>query len=115
VLFDVDVFDQDGWTVLRVTGELDVATAPRLRQEAVRVVAEGRLRLVMDLAGVDFLDSTGLGVVIGVLKRARGHGGDLVLAGLSPQVSKVFEITRVNEIIRIVESVSDAIAGGPDG
>jgi anti-sigma B factor antagonist len=115
VLFDVDVSDQDGWTLLRVTGELDVATAPRLRQEAVRVVSEGRLQLVMDLSGVDFLDSTGLGVIIGVLKRVRGHGGELVLAGLSPQVSKVFEITRVSEIVQIVASVSDATGGGQDG
>jgi anti-sigma B factor antagonist len=115
VLFDLADSDRDGWVVLAVTGELDVATAPRLRQEAVRIVSgraadsSGPTKMVIDLSGVDFLDSTGLGVIIGVLKRVRSHGGELVLAGLTPQVEKVFEITRVSEIVRIVASVDEAV------
>jgi anti-sigma B factor antagonist len=115
VLFDLVVSERKGWAVLAVTGELDVATAPRLRQEAVRLTSSGSHRLVLDLSGVGFLDSTGLGVIVGVLKRTRTHGGELVLAGAEPQVRKVFEITRMNDILPIHDSVDDAIASADDG
>jgi anti-sigma B factor antagonist len=115
VLFDLVVTERDGWIVLAVTGELDVATAPRLRQEAVRLSTAGQHRLVIDLSGVGFLDSTGLGVIVGVLKRMRTHGGELVLAAAEPQVRKVFEITRMTDILPIHDSVDEAIAATHDG
>jgi anti-sigma B factor antagonist len=114
VLFDIAISERDGWAVLAVTGELDVATAPKLRQEAVRMSAAGQHRVVLDLSGVGFLDSTGLGVIVGILKRSRTNGGELLLAGAEPQVRKVFEITRMNDILPLHDSVDDAIASaGP--
>lgn len=117
MLFDVSVSEVDGWTVLAVTGELDVATAPRVRQEAVRLASEGARKLVLDLSGVSFLDSTGLGVIVGILKRVRTHGGELALAGAEPQVRKVFEITRMTDILPLHDTVEAAIAAsdGADG
>ncbi|WP_334141878.1 STAS domain-containing protein [Rhabdothermincola sp.] len=115
MLFEVGVSHREGWVVIAVTGELDVATAPRLRQEAIRVVAEGNHRLVIDLGGVDFLDSTGLGVIIGILKRVRSHSGELTVVGLTPKVRKVFEVTRVLEILPIFDTVDDAMAGAGSG
>ena len=67
--FEVNVAPVGAWTVVAVAGEIDVATAPRLRKEAIAIVGEGHLRIVLDLEAVDFLDSTGLGVLIGVLRR----------------------------------------------
>jgi anti-sigma B factor antagonist len=115
VLFDLAVSEQQGWVVLAVTGELDVATAPRLRQEAVRLTSSGSHRLVIELSGVGFLDSTGLGVIVGILKRTRTHGGELALAGAEPQVRKVFEITRMSDILPIHDTVDDAIRAAADG
>jgi anti-sigma B factor antagonist len=115
VLFDLAVSEQQGWVVLAVTGELDVATAPRLRQEAVRLTSSGNHRLVIELSGVGFLDSTGLGVIVGILKRTRTHGGELALAGAEPQVRKVFEITRMSDILPIHDTVDDAIRAAADG
>lgn len=109
MLFSVDVSDRGGVAVLSVAGEVDVATAPQLRQEAVRLATPGR-GLVLDLSGVEFLDSTGLGVVVGVLKRVRTHGGELAIAGAENHVRKVFEITRISDVLPMYETVDEACA-----
>jgi anti-sigma B factor antagonist len=111
VLFALDVSERDGATVLAVTGEVDVATAPQLRQEAVRLAGSGGSRLVIDLSGVDFLDSTGLGVIVGVLKRVRTHGGELAIAGAENHVRKVFDITRISDVLAMYDTVDEACAG----
>ena len=72
----LDVTQRDRWTVLAVSGEVDVATAPRLREQLVQLVNQGSHHLVVDLEGVDFLDSTGLGVLVGALKRVRLQDGE---------------------------------------
>jgi len=119
VLFDLQVVERDGWTVVSVTGELDVATAPRLRNEVVRLASSGRTLVVLDLGGVDFIDSTGLGVIVGSLKRVRSLGGELALARAEPQVHKVFEITRLIDILPLHDTVESALAtpipGAPEG
>jgi anti-sigma B factor antagonist len=121
VLFALDVTQSDGWWVVSVTGELELATAPRLRQQIVSLIGAGRSHLVIDLGGVDFIDSVGLGVVVGALKRCRTHGGDLVVVGAEPRVRSLFEITRLDEIIEMHPDVDKALAaigpvpGGPGG
>jgi anti-sigma B factor antagonist len=113
MLFELEVSTADeGVVVCTVVGELDVATAPKLRQELVRAVSEsvGPPRIVVDLAGVDFLDSTGLGVLLGGLKRVRAKDGALALARAESQVRKVFEVTRVIEILPIHDELDAAIA-----
>ena len=106
----LDVSQRDGWAVLAVSGEVDVATAPRLRERLVGLVSEGRHRIVVDLEGVDFLDSTGLGVLVGALKRVRTHGGDLALVCTQPRVLKVFEITGLTKVFPMHASVDEAVA-----
>lgn len=96
--------------VVSIGGELDVATAPLVRQELLSLAARGHHRVVLDLAGVDFLDSTGLGVVLGALRRARSGGGELALARLEPQVRRVFEITRLAEVMALCADVDSAVS-----
>jgi anti-sigma B factor antagonist len=110
VLFDIQVIERDDCAVLAVTGELDVATAPQLRQEAVRLSAAGTNNLVVDLSGVEFLDSTGLGVIVGVVKRVRTPGGELAVAGAEDHVLKVFEITRISDVVPMFASRDEACA-----
>jgi anti-sigma B factor antagonist len=113
VLFDLIVSsDADGVVVVSVLGELDVATAPRLRQELLRIVAESVVEpyVVLDLAGTDVLDATGLGAIFDGVKRTRQRGGDLALARAEPQVLRDLEITRVFEILPVHGSVDVAIA-----
>ncbi len=115
VLFDIqtDELDTPGVAVVRVVGELDVATAPRLRQEAVRLVGININRVVLDLSGIDFIDSTGLGVIVGMVKRLRTHGGDLSVVRGHDRVNKVFDITRVSEILPLNDSLAVALAALP--
>jgi anti-sigma B factor antagonist len=106
----LDVTQRDRWTVLAVTGEVDVATAPRLREQLVQLVAQGHHHLVVDLEGVDFLDSTGLGVLVGALKRVRLQEGELTLVCTQPRIVKVFDITGLSKVFTLHESVDSAVA-----
>jgi len=99
------------YTVLKVKGEVDVYTAPRLREKLVELVSQDKLQVIVDLEGVDFLDSTGLGVLVGGLKRLRSHNGDLGLVCSQPRVLKVFEITGLTKVFDIHDSLDAAVAG----
>ena len=101
----------EGWAVARVAGELDVATAPRLREQLVAVLTDGRHHVVLDLSGVGFLDSTGLGVIVGVLKRARTLGGDLRLVCPNPTIRRIFEITALDRTMPLSDTVDAALIG----
>ncbi len=98
------------YTVLAVKGEVDVYTAPRLREKLVELVSQGKHQIVVDLEGVDFLDSTGLGVLVGGLKRLRSHDGDLTLVCTHQRILKVFEITGLTKVFAIHSSVDEAVA-----
>lgn len=106
----LDVSEQDGIAVLAVHGEVDVSTAPRLRQQLVELASSGHDRAVVDLEGVDFLDSTGLGVLVSGLKRFRTLGGDLMLVCTQPRILKVFEITGLTRVFGIHGSTADAVS-----
>jgi anti-sigma B factor antagonist len=106
----LDVRESNGYSVLAVHGEVDVYTAPRFRERLISLVSEGKHRIVVDLEGVDFLDSTGLGVLVGGLKRVRTHDGDLTLVCTKSRILKVFEITGLTKVFTIYESVDDAVA-----
>lgn len=106
----LDVSERDGWTILAVSGEVDVATAPRLREVLIDLVNKGQHRIVVDLGGVDFLDSTGLGVLVGALKRVRTHDGELALVCAEPRILKIFEITGLTKVFPMYRSADEAVA-----
>lgn len=108
----LDVTERDRWSVLAVFGEVDVATAPRLRERLIELVNQGKHHLVVDLSGVDFLDSTGLGVLVGALKRVRTQDGELALVCSEPRVLKVFEITGLTKVFTMHPSVDEAVSAG---
>ena len=97
--------------VIVVRGEIDVATAPQLRECLHRVISQGEGTVVLDLLGVTFLDSTALGVLVGALKRCRELGGDLHLVLADPRIVKIFEITGLTNVFTIVDSLE--AAGAP--
>jgi anti-sigma B factor antagonist len=89
--------------VLRVEGEVDVYTSPALRDELYRIIEGGAERVVVDLAAMDFIDSSGLGVLVGALKRIRERSGDLELRSMQPPARKVLEITGLTQVFTIVD------------
>ena len=106
----LEVEEHNGHTVLAVKGEVDVYTAPRLRERLVELVTEGKRNIVVDLEGVDFLDSTGLGVLVGGLKRLRSNDGEMSLVSTQSRILKVFEITGLTKVFSIHDSVEAATA-----
>lgn len=101
----VDEFD-----VIEIGGEIDVYTAPRLRESIVAAVEAGRNRLIIDVQQVQFLDSTGLGVLVGALKRVRGEDGSLDIVCTQERILKIFEITGLDKVFGLHASVEDARA-----
>ena len=108
--FGIDVQQRDGCAVLSVSGEVDLATAPQLRQQLVDLVTDGHRCIVVDLSGTDFLDSTGLGALVAGLKRLRAHDGEMRVVCTTPRVRKVFELTHVDRVLPLFESVDEACA-----
>jgi anti-sigma B factor antagonist len=97
-------------TVVHVAGEIDVSSADRLRERVAALVAEQRTDLVIDLTEVTFMDSTGLGLLVGTLKRVRTAGGRLVLVVDSERLLKVFRITGLVQVFTIRETLAAALA-----
>jgi anti-sigma B factor antagonist len=97
-------------TVVSVGGEIDVYTAPKLREQLVDLVNAGQYHLVVDMEDVEFLDSTGLGVLVGGLKRVRAHDGSLRLVCTQERILKIFRITGLTKVFPIHDSVADAVA-----
>jgi anti-sigma B factor antagonist len=96
----IDVEHHGATTLLALRGELDLATAPRLRDALIEAIDTGT-HIVVDLELVGFVDSVGFGVLVGGLKRARTHGGDLVLVCSSRTVLRPLEITGLDRVFTI--------------
>lgn len=86
---------------VRLMGELDMATAGDLRDELLRLAADGAKLVTVDMSDLSFIDSTGLSVLISALKRLRQQGGDMTLKSPGPSARKVLEITGLTEIFAI--------------
>ncbi|MFB9315752.1 anti-sigma factor antagonist [Nocardioides plantarum] len=102
--------DVDGRTIVAVGGEIDVYTAPKLRDKITELVAGGTYHLVIDMEAVEFLDSTGLGVLVGGLKKVRAHDGSLSLICNQDRLLKIFRITGLAKVFVIHESADAALA-----
>jgi anti-sigma B factor antagonist len=98
-----------GCAVVVATGEIDLYTAPALRESLIRA-GESSSRIVIDLSEVTFLDSTGLGVMLGALGRARTAERSVALVGLSDMVKRVLQITRLDEVFPTYARLDEALA-----
>ena len=103
-------YDKDGTEVVDVKGEIDVHTAPRLRELLIDLVNKNHYQLVVNIDEVEFPDSTGLGVLVGALKRVRDHDGSVNLVCTQQRLLTTFKITGLTKVFGIHETVEQAIA-----
>lgn len=102
---------QGGVGVAKVTGRLDFASAATARDRFAETIAAGQKYLIVDLNRVDFVDSAGLGALIGGMRRARQAGGDLRIANPNEQVSMLLSLTSLDQVLKVHATVEEAIGG----
>ena len=103
-------YSKDGIEVVDVGGEIDIYTAPRLRELLIDLAGKNSYQLVVNLEKVEFPGSTGLGVLVGGLKRVRSHDGSLDLVCTRERLLKIFKITGLTKVFGIYQTVDQAIA-----
>jgi anti-sigma B factor antagonist len=99
--------------VVEASGEVDIATVPALREAISEHIVVGRTNLLVDLRAVTFLDSTGLGVLVGASKAAQGAGGSLRLVCDSPRVLRLLRITGLSKALAVHPTVESALEDWP--
>jgi anti-sigma B factor antagonist len=107
---EVQIEERGVVAVVAVAGSLDALTSPRLAAILTDQVNQGRTCLVGDFSRVDYLSSAGLGAILMALREARGRGGDLRLACVSPKVCRVFDLTGFTDLLKIFPGVAEAVA-----
>jgi anti-sigma B factor antagonist len=100
-------------SIVDVEGEIDVLTSPRLKSALAALVDGGSSLVVVNLAQVKYMDSTGLGVLVSAMKRIREKNGTIVLSGLNSHLSKIFEITGLRKVFEVYPTEDDALNAGP--
>ena len=100
----------DGVVVVRVEGDVDVSHTLALRDTLAGAMGDGRAKVLLDLGGVEFIDSAGVGLLVTAHRRAQGARGAFVLADVTPTVARVLELTRTDRVLRVLPSVEDGVA-----
>jgi anti-sigma B factor antagonist len=107
---DVVLEDLSGFAVVGLSGEVDVYSAPKLRETIKDLVDDGKYNIVVDLEKVAFLDSTGLGVLVGGLKRVKHHNGELGIICNQEKILRIFRITGLTKVFPIYRSRNELLA-----
>jgi len=98
------------WSVTHVVGDLDMASAPALRATVLQQLDDGWTHLVLDLTGSDFIDSSGVGVIVGFLRRIRSRAGQLELVVPLPEQRRIFELCELDRIFTLHADLEAAVA-----
>ncbi len=107
---DVNLEDVGGISLIGLSGEVDVYSAPKLRETIKDLVDDGKYNIVVDLEKVAFLDSTGLGVLVGGLKRVKHHDGELGIICNQEKILRIFRITGLTKVFPIYSSRDELLA-----
>ena len=105
-----EVQQESNSTIVKVTGSVDALTAAELSKVLTTQIMEGHANLVVDLTGVEFMSSAGLRTLLGAVKDARSHGGDLRIISTNPGVDKVLKMSGFNNIAKVFPSQAEAVS-----
>ena len=103
------ILHKDDITIVKLKGEIDVTIAPKLRNILKRKVINGTVKIIIDLADVDFIDSSGLGIFVVAFKSAKAKGRNIKFVNAKPEVLKVIELTRLDKHFELYESPEQAV------
>ena len=95
-------------TIVHLAGEIDLRTSPQLRGEFLELLDEKPARIILDLTGVSYVDSSGVGTIVELKRRAMRNKNTVVLVGLQPRVRSLFEITKLDKFFTITDSIDEA-------
>ncbi len=102
-------YEKNGVLVVKIEEErLDASTAPDFKKYVLEYISEGKGRILLDLGKVDFIDSSGLGAIVTILKRV-SENGDLCICNPTEPVKNMFKLTRMERVFRVFESENEAI------
>ncbi len=105
----IDITKEAGLVVIAVEGEIDLETSPRLRECFDRLLTEGEQNYVVDMAGVDSIDSSGLAAFVMLFKRVRIGQGNVRLCCTKPEIQRIFELTKLNRVFDIFATTAQAV------
>jgi anti-sigma B factor antagonist len=108
-MFQFERSEREGVTVLTLVGNLDAATSAGLKREVVTLTDGGKNRVAVDMAKVTLIDSTGVGVLISLFKRARATGGAVHFAGLTGQPKEIFRLLRLDRSLDLHAKLDEAV------
>lgn len=105
----IESSEESGVGIITLEGEVDVYTAPKLKSRLIDMVDEGKYNIIVDLQKVEFMDSSGLGVLVGGLKRVKSHQGSITLVCTQENILKIFRITGLVKVFPIYPTVTEAV------
>lgn len=100
----INLKQQKNIPVIELNGEVDVYTAPKVKSSLIGLVNDGKFNIIVDLDNVDFMDSSGLGVLVGGLKRVKPHNGAISIVCTKEKILKIFKITGLTKVFPIYEN-----------
>ena len=108
---EINVRSEKNVPVIELNGEVDAYTSARFRETMIELIENGAANLIISMDRVDYIDSSGLGALVGGLKRANERQGRIVIVCSNPQVRKVFEITGLERVFSLYALEEDAVEG----
>lgn len=100
---------REGVVIIQLDGDVDVSQALALRDTLATAMGNGSGSVLLDLGGVEFIDSAGIGLLVTAHRRAESSNGALALAGVTPTVARVLELTRTDRVLRVLPTVADGV------
>jgi anti-sigma B factor antagonist len=103
--------DVNGVTTYEIKGDIDINSSPDIRNAFEKVVKTKAMKVLVNLNGVSYVDSSGLATLVEMLKKTRSYGGKLRISNLEPKVKSLFEITKLEKLFEIFETAEEAVEG----